>query len=190
MKKLNRTFIMALVAVMAVALGCGKKKEEEKTPAKVPDKGADEARKPGEPARPTPPPVQLVEKQLPKTKLKIKVPATAKISPAIIAGADAIKFPGVRASMVVKKRLLTDKTLEKLVPWAKGHQIMKYQGDVLKEGKGKTYTYIYKAQLGGMTKAVFTKMFQIGGKDYVCFSNADNVAAAQTMKKSCDTITQ
>ena len=32
--------------------------------------------------------------------------------------------------------------------------------------------------------------FQIGGKDYVCFSNADNVAAAQVMKKSCDTITQ
>ena len=53
MKKLNRTFIMTLVAVMAIALGCGKKKEEEKTPAKVPDKGADEARKPAEPARPS-----------------------------------------------------------------------------------------------------------------------------------------
>lgn len=188
MKKLNRTLIMTLVAVMAIALGCGKKKEEGKTPAKVPDKGADEARKPAEPARPAV--VEMVQQQLPKTNLKIKVPKAAKISPAIIAGADAIKFPGVRSVMVVKKRLLTDKTLEKLVPWAKGHQIMKYQGDVLKEGNGKTYTYIYKAQLGGMTKAVFTKMFQIGGKDYVCFSNADNVAAAQAMKKSCDTITQ
>ena len=146
--------------------------------------------KPGKLGTPKPPVAVAagVVQPLAQTKLTIQVPKDAAVSKAIIAGADQIRFPGARSVMVVKPRLLTDKNLEPLEKWAAGHGLQKFQKSILKTGKGNTYTYIYEVTMGARTQAVFHQMFQIGGKDYVCFSNAENEALARKMKAACDTI--
>ncbi len=47
---------------------------------------------------------------------------------------------------------------------------------------------MYEVDMSGMKKVVYAQMFQIGDKDFMCFSNADNEAAARAFKRSCDTV--
>lgn len=173
---------LCLVVIALFAVSACDKKEEAKP----------EETKPVETAKPAPaaPAEKTVEVQLPKTGLKITLPESAKVEEGIIAGSDLIKFKGVRAGMVVKPRLITDKELSKLEPWAKGHQIQKFQNEVMKEGSGKTYTYMYNVDMSGMKQCVYHQMFQVEDKDYMCFSNADSPGAAKAMKQACDTITK
>lgn len=194
--------MVAAVAVVAGGVACdskdadkdkkadGGKKDKDKGKKDGGDKAAADAGQEKAPPKqekpPAPPP--LVAKDLPQTALTIELPESAKISEAIIAGADQINFDGVQAAMVVKPRLVTDKELPAMEEFAKGHQIQKFQKELHKEGEGKTYSYMYEVDMGGMKKVVFAQMFQIGDKDFMCFSNADNEDAAKAMKRSCDTV--
>jgi hypothetical protein len=90
--------------------------------------------------------------------------------------------------MIVKPRLVTDKELDAHMEWAKGHQIQKFQKEIVKEGSGKTYTYMHAVDMGGQPKVVYMQMFQIGDKDFACFSNADNEDAARAMMAACATV--
>ena len=192
----------AAVALLAGGVACdskdgdkdkkadGDKKDKDKGKKDGGEKAAGEAGQekapPAEEKPPEPPP--LVQKDLPQTGLTIELPESAKISEAIIAGADQINLEGVQSAMVVKPRLVTDKELPAMEEFAQGHQIQKFQKELLKAGEGKTYTYMYEVDMGGMKKVVYAQMFQIGDKDFMCFSNADNEDAANAMKRSCDTV--
>lgn len=136
----------------------------------------------------TPEPAKMVEMDLAQTGLKITLPEGAKIEEAIIAGADSVGLPGVQSKMVVKPRLVTDKEMDAHIEWAKGHQIQKFTKEIVKEGSGKTYTYVHAVDMGGMPKVVYMQMFQIGDKDFACFSNADDEKAAMAMKAACATV--
>jgi len=184
---MRRAFNLSLSIIIAVAVAAGCEQKKAGGGATAADPAADPAAKPA-PPRKKPAPATLAARELPRTKLTIQLPAGAKVSEALVAGADQINFPGIQSAMVVKPRLVTDKELEKLVPWAKGHKIQKFGGEVLKQGSGKTYSYMYKATLGAKEQVIYHQMFQVDGKDYVCFANADDEAAAKAFKRSCDTI--
>lgn len=132
----------------------------------------------------------LVSIRLPKTGLTISVPTTARVAASIIHGADRVKFREYPAALVVKPRLLVDKTLEKLEKWAKGHRTRKYVGPVLRNGTGKTYSLIYKVEIGERHLAVYQQMFRIGDKYYLCAAKAGSIEAAWAFKRSCDTISR
>ena len=181
----SRTQLAAVALALLAAAGC--KKEEKNDGAKddtaQTDKAADAAAAPD-----TPPEPKMVEMELPKTGLAITLPEGASVDAAIIEGADQVTFPGVTSKMVVKPRLVTDKELDAHIEWAKGHQIQKFQKEILKEGSGKTYTYIHAVDMGGQPKVVYMQMFQVGDKDFACFANADDEKAAMAMKAACATI--
>lgn len=181
--------LLTLVLAASLLGGCKGDKNKPATPApKEPAAATKVTPAPKVAPKPAPAaPAKLVKKVLTRTALTIEVPENATVGAAIIAGADSVTFPG-HGLMVVKPRLMMDKELEKLVPWAKGHQMQKYVKDVLKTGSGKTYTYMYAVTMGGMPMVIYHQMFQQRGKDYMCFANAKTEAAAKAFKAACDTI--
>lgn len=191
-RRIQRTFALISALALLPAVGCDDKKGDDKGKAdakKSADntKKADDVKTPEVKEEPKPEP-KMVEMALARTGLSITLPEGATIDEAIIAGADEVTFPGVQSKMVVKPRLVTDKELDAHMEWAKGHQIQKFQKEILKEGEGKTYTYMHAVDMSGMSKVVYMQMFQIGDKDFACFSNADNEEAARAMKAACDTV--
>lgn len=188
-------FTLALLAGagLLALTACGKKDSGDKTsddkagPSMTPEAmGAVMAARP----LPRPKAVEWVTMALPKTGLKIKVPKGTKITESILPNADAVKLPGGRHTFVVRKWQHGDKTLDKVVAWAKGHQIQKHQKDVLKEGSGKLYTYIYKVTMGGRPGAVFHQYKDVGGQVIRCYANAKSAAAAQLFHRCCDSLTK
>lgn len=183
---------LTCVGVLALA-ACGKKDSGDK-------KSDDQAGQAMTPeamgaimaARPEPRPkaIEWVTMALPKTQLKIKVPKGTKISESILPNADAVKLPGNRHTFVVRKWQAGDKTLDKVIPWAKGHQIQKHQGDVVKKGSGKLYTYIYKVTMGGRPGAVFHQYKDVGGQVFRCYANAKSAAAAQLFHRCCNSLSK
>ena len=119
--------------------------------------------------------------------MTVKVPEGTKVEAAIISGAESVVFP-TYGMMIVKPRLMMDKPLEKLEPWAKGHQLQKFKKEILKTGSKTTYTYMYAVDMGGRSLVIYHQMFQMNGKDFMCFANAKSEAAAKAFKAACDTI--
>lgn len=181
--------LLTLFVAATLLGGCkGDKKAAPKATPKEPAVATKVTPAPKATPEPTPAaPAKLVQKVLTRTALTMQAPEDATVGAAIIGGADSVTFPG-HGLMVVKPRLMMDKELEKLLPWAKGHQLQKYVKDVLKTGSGKTYTYMYAVTMGGQPMVIYHQMFQQRGKDYMCFANAKTEAAAKAFKASCDTI--
>jgi hypothetical protein len=183
--------IPLILALGAFALlGCKDAKKPHVTPKSPADPAKAVKKTPVKKVAPkeqAPTPKKRVKMVLKRTALTIEVPENATVGAAIIGGADSVTIPGF-GTMVVKPRLMTDKTLDKLVPWAKGHGIQKYKKDVLKTGSDKTYTYLYAVTMGGRPYVIYHQMFQQRGKDYKCFANAKSEAAAKLFKSCCDTI--
>lgn len=187
MRRIQLALVLSVFALTSSCKG-GDKKPADTPKAKTPAKTVTpKPTKPVKKAPATPTPKKRVTKVLTRTALTIEVPEDAKVGNAIIGGADSVAIPGF-GTFVVKPRLMMDKPLEKLVPWAKGHQIQKYKKDLIKTGSGKTYTYMYAVTMGGSPYVVYHQMFQKRGKDYMCFANAKSEAAAKLFKASCDTI--
>jgi hypothetical protein len=199
MTRKHRTYVSTLATLACAGAlmltACGKKGGSEK-------KAADEADKGNTPAamgaimaarnepRPRPKAIEWVTVSLPKTKLKIKVPKGTKISDSILANTDAVKLPGGRHSFVVRKWQHGDKPLKKVIGWAKGHQLQKHKGDVLKKGAGKIYTYIYKVNMGGRPGAVFHQYKDVGGQVFRCYANAKSAASAQLFHRCCNSLSK
>jgi len=193
----HRTLTVALATLACagalVLSACGKKGDSEKKTGDPADQAmTPEAMGAIMAARPTarPKAIEWVTVALPKTKLKIKVPKGTKVTDSILANADAVKLPGGRHTFVVRKWQHGDKTLDKVTAWAKGHQLQKHQGDVLKEGSGKIYTYIYKVNMGGRPGAVFHQYKDVGGQVFRCYANAKSPASAKLFHRCCDSLSK
>lgn len=193
----HRTHLLTLAALACAGAlflsACGKKGDGEKKA----DDTADQDKTPAAmgaimAARPAAQPkaIEWVTVALPKTKLKIKVPKGTKISESILPNTDAVKLPGGRHSFVVRKWQHGDKTLDKVIAWAKGHQLQKHQGDVLKKGAGKIYTYIYKVNMGGRPGAVFHQYKDVGGQVFRCYANAKSADAAKLFHRCCNSLSK
>jgi len=143
-------------------------------------------------ARPAPRPaaVEWETMTLAKSKLKIKVPKGTKVSEGLIPGSDAVKLPGGKHTMLIRKWQAGDKPLEKVMGWAKGHQLQKFKGEVVKKGAGKIYTYIYKVNAFGRKGAVYHQYKDVGGKVFRCFANAKSVASAKLLHRCCDSLSK
>lgn len=195
----HRTHMSTLAALACAGAllltACGKKSSGDKGATDEADKGKTPTAMGAIMAAhsmdtPRPRAIAWVTVSLPKTKLKIKVPKGTKITDSILANTDAVKLPGGRHTFVVRKWQHGDKTLEKTITWAKGHQLQKHQGDVLKKGAGKIYTYIYKVNMGGRPGAVFHQYRDVGGQVYRCYANAKTAAAAKLFHRCCDSLSK
>ena len=167
---------------MVLAFGCGKKADDKKAAgepavAKPADKPAEKA------------PAKIVDLKLPTTGFTIKVPEGTTTEPGMIPESDAVKLPGYSAVMLVRPRSV-DEPLDKRLASAKAGEIQVYKSDVFKEGEGTKYAYAYAADQAGKAVVVYTQMFQHGGADFVCFSNAESADHAKALKAACDTITK
>lgn len=174
-----------LICILVIAsFGCSKKKDDKAG-------GDDKSAKATEPAqaKAPPPPAKIVDLKLPTVGLTIKVPDGTTTEPGIVAGSDAVKLPGYESVMLVRERSV-DEPLDKRLESAKAGQIQVYKSDVFKEGEGTKYAYAYLADQGGKDVVVYTQMFQIDGKDMVCFSNAESAEHAKALKAACDTVTK
>jgi len=202
MTRNHRTLISTLVALACAGTlllaACGKQESSAKKVSDEADKGdapamgaimaARPGLAPGATARPKA--IEWVTMSLPKTQLKIKVPKGTQISESILANTDAVKLPGGRHTFVVRKWQHGDKPLDKVVGWAKGHQLQKHQGDVLKKGAGKIYTYIYRVNMGGRPGAVFHQYKKVGGQVFRCYANAKSAASAQLFHRCCNSLSK
>jgi hypothetical protein len=177
-----RTTLLICVLTIA-AFGCGKKKDKAG--------GDDKSAKTMEPAKDKAPPApaKIVDLKLPTVGLTIKVPEGTTTEPGIVAGSDSVKLAGYESVMLVRDRSV-DEPLDKRLESAKAGQIQVYKSDVFKEGEGTKYAYAYLADQGGKEVVVYTQMFQIDGKDMVCFSNSESAEHAKALKAACDTVTK
>jgi hypothetical protein len=139
---------------------------------------------------PRPAAIEWVTMTLAKSKLKIKVPKGTKVSEGMIPNSDAVKLPGSRISMLIRKYQAGDKPLEKVIGWAKGHQLQKFKGDVLKKGAGKIYTYIYNVHSFGKNGAVYHQYKDVGGQVFRCYANAKNADSAKLLHRCCDSLSK
>ncbi len=192
----HRTYVSTLATLACTGAllltACGKTDGDDK-------KAKDEAAKDKTPAamgalmaaRPAPRPVAVKWETvtLPKSKLKIKVPKGTKISEGMIPNSDAVKMPGAH-TMLIRKWQAGDKPLEKVIGWAKGHQLQKFKGEVVKKGAGKIYTYIYKVDAFGRKGAVYHQYKDVGGQVFRCYANAKTVASAKLLHRCCDSLSK
>ena len=111
-----------------------------------------------------------------------------EVKKSIIAGAHSVSALG--STMAIKKRLLTDKEFEPYIKKIKKGQIIKFKKWIVKKGEKKTYEIMYEATLNGQPKYVYSRMFQIDGKDYACHTNAKTLAAAKTLQAICNSVSK
>ncbi|MGM0597060.1 MAG: hypothetical protein ACQES9_08490 [Myxococcota bacterium] len=125
---------------------------------------------------------------LPFLNLKVKLPKGTEVKKSIIAGAHSVSALG--STMAIKKRLLTDKEFEPYIKKIKNGKIIKFKKWIVKKGKKKTYEIMYEASLNGQPKYVYSRMFQIDGKDYACHTNAKTLAAAKALRAICNSVSK
>ncbi|MDA3862455.1 MAG: hypothetical protein PF689_01150 [Deltaproteobacteria bacterium] len=194
-KKLFLTIITMVFAFSACSKSEEKKDENKKDSKKTTEaKDKDKAGKKKEVAKKKEEKKEVkvlkLEKtaELPLLKLKVKLPKGTEVKKSIIAGAHSVSALG--STMAIKKRLLTDKEFEPYIKKIKAGQIIKFKKWIVKKGEKKTYEIMYEATLNGQPKYVYSRMFQIDGKDYSCHTNAKTLAAAKTLQAICNSVSK